>query len=300
MQTDHLRALVAVVDTGSFEAAAHTLGVTPSAVSQRIKALERSVGRVVVRRASPCVATAAGETLVRAGRQMALVEADARAELADEGGVRTALPLVVNADSLATWFVPVLHAAAAWDDIALRLEVEDESHSRELLRRGDVVAAVSADARALPGCRVEALGVMRYLPVAAPSLVERHRRGRSVDWARLPVLRFNAKDDLQASVLRERGVDPDAPPMSQVPSSLGFAEAVCAGLGWGLLPTAQADPWLASGEVVRLGRGHRDVVLHWQGWRLASPRTSRLHDAVRDAAAAGLRPVPRHAAYGSV
>ena len=60
MDSVQLATFQAVVETGSFEAAARQLHVTPSAVSQRIKALEGSVGQVLVRRAKPCTATAAG------------------------------------------------------------------------------------------------------------------------------------------------------------------------------------------------------------------------------------------------
>ena len=59
MRIDHaqLRALAAVVREGSFERAAQSLNVTSSAVSQRIKALEDRVGRLLVKRSSPAVAT---------------------------------------------------------------------------------------------------------------------------------------------------------------------------------------------------------------------------------------------------
>src|ERR1044072_853026 len=40
-----LAALTAIADHGTFEAAARALHVTPSAVSQRIRALESTVGR---------------------------------------------------------------------------------------------------------------------------------------------------------------------------------------------------------------------------------------------------------------
>ena len=50
---DQLRTLAAVVDEGTFDAASAALGVTPSAVSQRIKALETSVGRVLITRTKP-------------------------------------------------------------------------------------------------------------------------------------------------------------------------------------------------------------------------------------------------------
>ena len=110
----HLGTLLAVIDEGSFEAAAGVLGVTPSAVSQRVKALEASVGRVLVRRGTPTAATEAGEVLVQTARRMHVLEAETDARL---GGHISALPVpvAVNADSLATWFRPVLAAAAAWD-----------------------------------------------------------------------------------------------------------------------------------------------------------------------------------------
>ena len=43
--------LATVLDEGSLDAAARRLHVTPSAVSQRIKALEEHVGRVLLVRA---------------------------------------------------------------------------------------------------------------------------------------------------------------------------------------------------------------------------------------------------------
>lgn len=51
---DQLAALAAVIECGSFDAAADRLHVTPSAVSQRIKALESRVGQVLVVRDKPC------------------------------------------------------------------------------------------------------------------------------------------------------------------------------------------------------------------------------------------------------
>lgn len=292
MHLDQLRALLAVVDHGTFDAAARSLHVTSSAVSQRIKALERDTGRVLVERATPCRATSAGETLVRAARQMVLVEEDARAALGEGGTAAVDLPVAVNADSLATWFVPVLGAAAGWDDVRLQLEVEDEEYSAGHLRRGSVVGAVTADPTPVAGCRTEPLGAMRYLPVASPGLAHRYARGRGVDWASMPVLRFNAKDELQRGVLRDLGVTTD-PPSSQVPSSEGFVAAVRAGLGWAMVPETQLGDDLETGALVMLRRrAHRDVPLYWQVWSLGTPRMTRLGEAVHDAARQ-LRPARR-------
>ncbi|HWU28256.1 MAG TPA: LysR family transcriptional regulator, partial [Microbacterium sp.] len=68
--------VAAVVDEGSFEAAARRLHITQSAVSQRIKALEVQIGRAVLVRSRPVRATEAGEALVRLARQVELLEHD--------------------------------------------------------------------------------------------------------------------------------------------------------------------------------------------------------------------------------
>ncbi len=292
MQIDQLRALLAVVDEGTFEAAAGALSITPSAVSQRIKALEAAAGRVLVERSTPVRATAAGTGVVRTARQMVLLADQLRSDLGEGGSAPVDLPVAVNADSLATWFEPVLGVAAGWDDTRLHLEVEDEEYSADHLRRGAVVGAVTADPVPVAGCRTEPLGSMRYLPVAAPELAEQHARGRGYDWSAMPVLRFNAKDDLQHGVLRDLGIGV-VPPTSQVPSSEGFAAAVRAGLGWAMLPEAQVGDDLNTGRLVLLRqREHRDVPLHWQAWRLRTARIDRLGEAVHEAARA-LRPVRR-------
>lgn len=265
-----LQTLVAIADTGSFEAAAERLHVTPSAVSQRIRALETAVGRVVVGRGSPCVPTEAGWPLVRLGRQLALAFAEAVAHGPSE------LAVAVNADSTATWFRPVLDRIAQWDGVALRLMIEDERHTDDLLRRGEVMAAVTYDPTPVQGCSVTPLGAMRYLPVA-------HRRllgssGRP-DWAAMPMVVFNAKDRLQHEELaRHTDAEPDV--VHTVPSSDDFRAAVQAGLGWGMLPESQARHGIESGALVRLGRSVTRVRLYWQRWRLESELLDRLTQAV--------------------
>lgn len=300
MHPAQLEALVAVVETGSFEAAARALHITASAVSQRIKALERHWGRVLVVRATPCRATPEGEALLRLARQLGELQADLAEQLGalgDDGGSRRRLPVVVNADSLATWFVPVLAEAATWEDVKLELLIELEDHGTQHLRTGEAVGAVTSDPAPVPGCTVEPLGVMRYLQVCTPDLLDRHRAARGgPDWHALPMVRFSADDDLQHRLLRRFWAQE---PLVQhrIPSSQAFAAAVRAGLGWGLLPEQQLGDAVHTGELVRLrppraagpGAGHVDVHLAWQSWRLGSRRTARLTQAVHRAARDALR-----------
>lgn len=267
-----LAALVAVVDHGTFEAAARSLHLTPSAVSQRVRALESAIGSVLVRRGTPCTPTTAGATLVRLGRAQALLAAEARASLSP-GSARADLSVAVNADSLATWFRPVLAEVATWDDAVLRLHVEDQGHSHDLLRTGDALAAITSDAAAVQGCSVRPLGTMTYVAAASPTVLARS------PWPGTPVVVFNDKDRLQHQLLDTVGLAlPDA--VHRVPTSADFLAALESGLGWGMVPQAQV-----SSALVRLpDLAPIEVPLFWQRWRLDSPLLDRLTDAVVAAA----------------
>jgi LysR family transcriptional regulator, chromosome initiation inhibitor len=281
-----LDALVAIADCGSFEAAARQLHVTPSAVSQRIRALEAAAGQVVVSRGTPCRPTAHGERLVQLGRQTRLLYDEARAELSAQSAVD--VPVAVNADSLATWFRDVLAEAAGWEATAMVLHVEDQAYSQDLLRRGDVLAAVTSNPEAVQGCGVESLGALRYVPAAAAAFAGRWHGEGGPAWQAMPMVIFNDKDDLQGQQLARHGVRQRPAVVHQVPAAGDFYEAIRLGLGWGMVCLLQARDDLASGRLVRLSPDVLDVPLHWQRWRLRAPRLVALTEAVRRAARAHL------------
>lgn len=208
IDNDQLAAFAAVLQEGSFEAAARRLHVTPSAISQRMRQLEERLGQVLLQRGSPCQPTAAGRTLARYTEQLALLEAETLAELGDvdgnglrdTGGVPLRVPLAVNADSLDSWFPASFDALPAEPAMVFDLRVEDQDHSATLLREGVVMAAVSASAEPVQGCTVEPLGIMRYLAVASPQLIaQAFAKGvNASSLSRTPMLAFNRKDALQA------------------------------------------------------------------------------------------------------
>ena len=288
-----LDALAAVVEEGSFDAAARRLHVTPSAVSQRIKALEQQAGQVLVLRSRPCRPTAAGRALVRLAGQMATLRAEAVREVAGAGDLLR-LPVAVNADSLSTWFPAALVGLPA--HILVDLHREDQDHSAELLRDGAVMAAVTADARPVQGCRVRPLGAMRYVAVAAPSFHERWFAGGPARLAAglraAPHLRFNRKDALQDRfVQRVLGDDARPGPVHHVPSSSAFVELVRAGLGWGMVPEHAASALVGAGALAALDGEGLDVPLYWQHWRIDAPTLTDLSARVERAAKDSLRPI---------
>ncbi|KXO98173.1 LysR family transcriptional regulator ArgP [Tsukamurella pseudospumae] len=285
----HLETLVAVVEEESFGAAAARLRITQSAVSQRIRALEQQVGHVVVTREGPCRPTSQGEVLLGLARGVASLEADALGRLAG-GAPSTVLDVGVNADSLATWFRDVIVSIAAQPDgPLLRLVVDDEHHTADLLRAGSVLGAITTDPEPVQGCSVEYLGTMRYLPVCTPAYAERWRAGGRWRWREMPIVQYDLrKDELQTRVLRRRGIE-EGPPMHRIPSSEAFAHAVRAGLGWGSLPEADVGDAIDRGTLLRLTDDTVDVKLYWQSWRLHTRAVERLTDAIHAAAAIHLR-----------
>jgi LysR family transcriptional regulator, chromosome initiation inhibitor len=282
-----LAAFAAVIEQGSFDAAAAVLHVTPSAVSQRIKALEQRVGQVLVVREKPCTATPAGIPLLRLAAQTSLLEVEALAEMGSEEGASSRIALAVNADSMATWFTGVFDAL---DDVLFNIRIEDQDHSARLLREGVVMGAVTTERTPVAGCRVQPLGVMRYLAVASKGYVKRYLpegfTAQAV--ARSPSMAWNRDDALQDMLVRKVFRRHIVIPQHFVPTAEGFGAAVRAGLGWGMFPDSLAAPALKDGSFVRIAETHLDVPLYWQCWKLDSPIVSRITEAVRSAAS-GLR-----------
>lgn len=293
LQSDQLRALVAVVDRGTFDAAARELQVTPSAVSQRIKALEVGVGRVLVRRTKPVQATASGEVVLRLARQIALLEHDAAALLGDGDvapDLQVRVPIAVNADSLATWVLPALAGIPAEHSILFTILSEDEGHTAGLLRDGTVMAAITSSADPVQGCSVRKLGRMRYRPMASKAFASRwFPDGAGPDtFAGAPVLVFDEKDDLQDRYLRRCTKRALNPPRHFVPASADFTRAVGLGLGWGMIPEVPGSEQDA--DLVYLDPGRFvDVPLFWQQWKLQSPLLAVVTEAVTTAAKQHLR-----------
>jgi LysR family transcriptional regulator (chromosome initiation inhibitor) len=292
-QLEQLRTFAAVVEEGTLEAAARSLYVTASAISQRLKAMEDAAGQILLQRTSPVRPTTAGEAVLRFARQVRQLEWDARQELGGSGATPSApIPLVVNADSLSTWFLPALASLPADLGACFELRREDEQHSTRLLRTGAVMAAVTATPEPVQGCSVEALGSLRYRAVASQGYVRRWWPDgpEFVAGSQAPVVDFDRKDDLQAGFFRTMTDADLTAPRHYVPSSGEFAQAIRLGLGWGLLPEQQCLADLRNGDLVDLAPGNPvDVALYWQRWKIDSPVLNQLTEAVRETAARQLR-----------
>jgi LysR family transcriptional regulator (chromosome initiation inhibitor) len=281
-----LAALAAVHRRGSFDLASADLHVTPSAVSQRIKALEETVGTLLIRRGQPCRATETGLRLIRHHDEIALLERTLALDLPALSPGLTPLRVAVNADSLATWVIPAL---AATEGFLFDLVIDDQDVSQEWLRRGEVVAAITAHPGPLQGCDTLPLGALRYRATASPAYVARwFPQGVTPEaLTRAPALTFSDQDRLQDRWIARLAPDGRCPayPSHRMASSQAFVDACLAGLGWGLNPEPLVAPHLAAGRLVELlPDSALDVPLHWQFTRLAAPALTPVTTALRAAA----------------
>jgi LysR family transcriptional regulator (chromosome initiation inhibitor) len=287
-------AFMAAVDGGSLESAASRLNITPSAVSQRIAALEQEMGTPLLVRTRPCRPTAPGMRLLQFLRRRALLEQEYLAELDEDAGpVRVAL--AVNNDTLATWLLPLLTPVLIEEELLVEFVLDNQGHTFALLEQGQAVACISTEPEPMRGCTVSPLGLMRYQMVAAPGFARRwFPDGLQREAARrAPVMVFDRKDTLQTQfLLQHLGLPDGAYPFHYVPASEPYAQAIRLGLGYGMLPLEQCAEMLASGELVDLAPAlHVDVPLYWHAWRIQPARLERMGAALVKAARAVLLPL---------
>jgi LysR family transcriptional regulator (chromosome initiation inhibitor) len=253
--------------------------------------MENTTGHVLVRRSRPVAPTQAGRVLNGLAQQVALATADATAILSGVKGGQAyemvRLSLAINADSLSTWFRPVIAQLAQERRILLDLHIEDQDHTDVLLREGEVMAAVTTSANPPPGCQVEPLGSMTYWPTCAPSLLA-GRVPKDCHPGSLPMLRFDLKDDLQHAYLRQAHINQE-PPIHYIPSNHEFLTAARLGLGWGVLPDGQVRGDLTNGTLVLLEPQQSIIVpLYWQRWRVPYKTVAHVTTLAKRAAQVGL------------
>ena len=130
-----IRALCEVAARGSFSAAADALGLTQSAVSQHVAALERETGLALVERGTrPTELTEAGRVLVRHGTAVTTRLDGAEQELAEIAGRRAGRLRFGSFPTALTTFVPTALARLRREHPAVVLTVVDD-HMQGLLPR---------------------------------------------------------------------------------------------------------------------------------------------------------------------
>lgn len=285
LNTVHLQTFLAVVETGSFSAAAKRLHMSQPAVSQQIRALEEQVGgvRLFRRSGQQMVLTLAGEQLLGSARELvAMAERAVQAVSALRGqiGGRVTIGCQIGGAEV---FLPALLAIVQRQYPAVTVEVEVQSADRLLEylteRRCDVVLVNDAprrrgfESRLLAGERLALAaaaghpllqqdqvpsGILRDYPLALPQIG--HPLRRVID-----------------DGLRRRGVNAaDLRVALEADSPLLLRSAVEAGLALAFLPVSVLPARLERIGIVTLAG--QPLAYEWYLVRLRERSPDRVVD----------------------
>ncbi|WP_347454829.1 LysR family transcriptional regulator ArgP [Acinetobacter thermotolerans] len=289
LNSKYCDAFLAVAETQSFEAAAKVLNLTASAVTLRVQSLEKSLGQVLILRERPCKVTHTGQMLMEYLQSQRLREQQLLQQFhgldTDEFSV---LHIATNADSLATWLLPTLSKLLLQEKISLKFQVADQSQTHMLLETGKVSACISSQSQAMKGCQTQLIGAMTYRMVATPDFIQRwfnhglHRESLR----KAPAIIYNDQDQLHSEILLTHfGLTQQSYPFHYIPSSTAFAEAIFAGLGYGLVPDYQIADRIQRNTLVEiLPECRTDVKLYWHHWKQQSPALQQLTTVILEQA----------------
>lgn len=275
-------AFLAVAESGSFDAAAQRLCITASAVTLRVQALEKDLGQILLLRERPCRVTQAGQKLLEHLQHQRLREQNLLQQFVGQSSQHEfhQFSIATNADSLSTWLLKVLQTTLIKHKIALKLSLDDQTQTHQLLETGLVNACISTESTAMKGCEVHYLGQMTYRMVATPSFVKKwFKDGIYRDALRqAPAIIFNDKDLMHHQVILNLfGLNQQSYPHYFIPSSTAFVEAVHLGLGFGLVPEYQIGDDLQSGKLIEImSNAKTEMKLYWHHWKQQSALLQQL------------------------
>lgn len=280
-----IKALNSVINEQSFEKAAHVLNLTQPAVSQRIKLLEQYVAKPVLIRSIPPEATKVGEQLIAYYKKVKTLEYELIDEISPNANQNILeVSIALNADTLASWFIPAIANILKYSPMALDLRIENETRTQELLKKGEVFAAISSKAHSFAGCKVQAIGKVDYICCASPEFKQRYfSEGLTIESLQsAPGVLFNNQDSMHTDYIEKHfGIKKGVYPCHRVKSSEAFVAMALTGSAYCLLPHTQAHTYIEDGALIDLfPQQHIKQTLYWHSWVLEQGIQKRISEEI--------------------
>ncbi|KLN64064.1 MULTISPECIES: LysR family transcriptional regulator ArgP [Vibrio] len=282
-----IEALESVVSQGSFERAASELYISQSAVSQRVKQLEKFLAKPVLIREKPLRLTTTGKKLMGFYHRVQMLEREVLPELTNQENARPIQVFIAtNADSLATWLLPALTPLMKQKKVEFNLSVDLESRTLEKLRKGEVTGAISWEPTSISGCESQYLGRMDYVCVANPDFAERYfAKGVTREALKQsPAVSFDQYDEMHHLFLKQHfNLSPESIVHHHVASSEAFVNLALLGVAYCLIPRLQIAQELEQGRLVDLMPGFQlSFQMYWHHWQLESGILQQVTQAILD------------------
>ena len=264
--------LQTIAETGSFAAAARSLGLVPSALSYRVRQIEDALDVLLFdRSARQARLTEAGAELLREGARL-LSEIDAVANRVKRVATGWEPQLTLAADSLVARPVIMELACAFFNlETPTRLRIRDEtlSGTLEALTTGqaDLALGVSPGIGTVAGIHSQPMGSVGFVFVVAPHHPLAAGDGVLGD----DDLRRHRAIAVADSVQRGGGVSVSllgGQDVFTVPTMQAKLDAQLRGLGSGFLPEPMARPYIETGRLVVRRVARAPLVAHPRyAWR---------------------------------
>lgn len=279
-----LKALDAVVMEQSFERAAQRLFITQSAVSQRIKLLEKQFGEPLLIRSTPPQTSHLGRSLLGHYQRVLQLEIELNQQLDLQSNQAQTLPLAVNADSLASWLISALSPILQQQNIQLNLFVQEESTTWERMRSGEALACLSSKAKAISGSDSHFLGYMEYVCVASPVFIKRFFSDgvNRKSLQRAPAMSFDQHDDMHVAFLNQHfQLQMGQYPCHTIRSSEAFVDLTLASGAYSFNSFFSVEAHLKTGHLIDILPEQRiRVPLYWHCWQLGGQLMQLLNEQV--------------------
>lgn len=270
MDPRRLRILLAVARTGSVVAAAEELFITPSAVSQQLKRLEREAGRPLVKRSlSGTALTPAGVIAAEAAEEIERAVGNASDRMREGSGPTGTVRVGAIASALRSIVAPrISEWRERYPDLSIHLtEGDTQSLTRDLRRRELDMALVELDTdvadEQLPAGMIEQPLLDDPWRLLTPASWMIDRTSIESNRPPLPWLGVDAPIMELAIARLRRIADLEAEPVHEYYDPLTAISLVAAGQGVAVLPSLTlrgAD--LANVRVIDApGLGTRSLVL---------------------------------------
>ncbi len=248
-----LRALQAVIEYQSFDLAAKAIGISQSAVTQRIQNFESYLGKKLLVRNAPYHATEDGKSYLNLLRKVTSLENEIMEDF-DTKKTRPTIKLAVNRDSLDLFFLDVLSDNKLSQVITLQIIADDQDNTLKYLKSGQVDMCISSESKPLPNHTTTHLGDMVYSLVCSKKFYQRHFKDgvNKNSLAQAPLVVFDKYDKAQHTYLKENFKIDKITKINLMPSVPSFKKAILGGFGYGLLPFIDMEKEMKKKQLVQL------------------------------------------------
>jgi len=291
MDYPHLITLLAVEKEGTFGSAAAALGMSKSAISQKIRLLEQRLGRVTFER-NPTRPTPLGRRLCRHIENVQFLETKLFLTYGDlfknNEFELTSIKIAINDDIQSRCLLDTLDPITkSQSQFLFDVVISREQDALEALRHGNVRAAISSINFPIPDVTTHYLGSQAYVATASPSFLKDFFSSGVTEENLIsaPSISYSQNPSLGTRVLKERFGNAIPLPSHLLPSSHGVLNSCLDGFAWGMNPLHLAQEHLASGKLVNLWPDKNiEVPLYWHVTSIVEELLDGVTQTVRQAA----------------